>query len=887
MRWFLALGTATLVAIPTVQAQEGQATQHDGQLPATELQAAQAMRAAGQIPVVDGRLDDSVWQDVIPITDFRQKNPTEGAPASEKTEVRFLYTDHDLFIAVRAFDSDPERMFSPLVRRDQEVNSDYVAIALDTYHDRRTAYQFIVNASGSRRDLFIYDDGARRDDTWDPVYDWATATDPSGWSAELRIPFSQLRFAHADRNNFGLRITRFINRKSEESNWPFVPRDQAGEVSHYGELVGLAALPSPRRVELLPYTAGSRRLAPTVAGNPLSGSQSEMRYGGDLKLGLTSGITMDVTFLPDFGQVEADPAVVNLSGFESFFPEKRPFFVEGTDLMRLTFATGVFGDEGLVYTRRIGRDPQLSPDVGSNYLKSPTETTILGAAKITGQLGKGWALGATQALTSKENGRLVTPTGGAAGAAAVEPFTSYSVVRLQRTVARGRITYGGIVTGVFRNLDDTAFQVLHRNAMSGGLDLRGRFGGDAYEFESKLLGTRVAGTRDALLRTQLSTAHAFQRPDQTYFTLDSNRTSLAGFAAHVRLAKVQGFFTWYGRYTTRSPGLEPNDIGFLRRGDIHNAEAGTTLRWLKPGPVFRRAELRLRQDIQSTYGWELGNTTTEARFEATFNNYWSFDQNAEWEPAHVDTRVLRGGPGVNVPAHYHFNGGVNSDPRRAVTGNVDWRTTVEDESGRKELTLSGGITYRPPGPVSINVALRRQWGLDDRQYLLGETVGANDYYVLGRMKRREVNLTLRSDIAMSPRLSLQLYAQPFASGRNFDQIRLVSNPRGGEYNAQFDLLGPDRLTRPGGSADATIDLNRDGIVDLSFSEPNRRVVSLRTNAVLRWEFRPGSSLYLVWNQNRADELYTGDLHTLENLGDSFGATGSHVFAIKVAYWIGL
>ena len=850
-------------------------------------QQARAVRVSGQAPAIDGKLDDAAWRNAAPISEFTQTNPNEGQPSSERTEVSFLYTDHDLYVGIRAFDREPGAIAGPLLRRDpDEVRSDYVTIKIDSYHDRRTAYEFSINPAGSRADEFIYDDGARSDNSWNPVYDWAAGKDGQGWSAELRIPFSQLRFSHQDQQTFGLRVVRFIARRNEESNWPFVPRDQAGEVSNYGDLVGLTNLPAPRRVEILPFTAASRQIEPAIGGSPL-GSRSQFRTGGDLKLGLTSGLTLDATFNPDFGQVEADAAVVNLTGFETFFPEKRPFFIEGTDLLRFTLSNGFSGDEGLVYTRRVGRNPQISPSSSGQIVDVPSETTILGAAKITGQLGNGWALGAAQALTAKERATLSNVAGVQTGTASVEPFSSYSVVRVQRTINAGRTSYGAVGTGLFRNLDDAAFAVLHRNALGLGADIRGRLSRDKYEYEAKFMGTRVDGSPAAILRTQTSLTHAFQRPRQTHMRVDSARTSLTGFASNIRVAKVTGFVTWFARYNTRSPGLESNDVGYLQRADRHQWESQINLRWLTPGRTFRRFELRLRQDIQATYGLEIGSTTTEMRIDATFRNYWTFNQNAEWEPYHVDARALRGGPAIEVPVHYHFNGGLNTDSRRRVTGNLSWQTTVENESRRKELTISGGMNYRPPGPVALSLTLRRNWNLDDRQYLTAATVGGVTQYVLGRMKRREVTATLRADIGLTPRLSFQLYAQPFASARKFDNIRLVPNPRIGRYLPQFDVLLADRLTRGTASSNATVDLNRDGVADFSFTEPDRHVLQLRTNMVLRWEFRPGSTLFLVWNQNRSDEEFTSDLHAFEDLGNTFSATGRHVLALKVSYWIGL
>ncbi|MBI4500034.1 MAG: carbohydrate binding family 9 domain-containing protein [Gemmatimonadetes bacterium] len=885
MRVSLLLAAAVAFAIPTVQAQEARPVRLSGSGNDVAPEAAYAVRARDALPVIDGRLDDRAWQTTTPLTDFRQRNPDEGAPATERTEVRFVYSDRDLYIGIRAFDREPSRIVGRLVRRDQPVSADYVDLFIDSYHDRRTAFGFSVNPSGARGDVFVYDDGQRRDDSWDPVYDWATQVDSLGWTAELRIPFSQLRFPKRDSLAFGLRVRRFINRKNEEDNWPFFPREQAGEVSRYADLSGLKGIPAPRRLEFLPYSGASRSFEPGIAG-AYDPSRSTVRTGGDLKVGLTSGLTMDLTITPDFGQVEADPAVVNLTGFESFFPEKRPFFVEGTDIFRFPLSNNpFFGDEGLVYTRRIGREPQLTAISPTGFLDSPLETTILGAAKISGQIGRGWSLGIAQALTSKEQARLLNPAGGEIGRVGIEPFTSYTVVRARRVTHQGRVVYGVVATGVGRRLDDAAFDVMHRTGFAGGGDYRARFGHDTYEFQGAVMGSRVDGSRNAILQTQLNLTHNFQRPDQTYAVLDSTRTSLTGLSAQAKLGKVAGPLIWEARFATRSPGFEANDIGFMRRADAHEGQVQATYRWLKPGTFFRRFDWTWSLDGSTTYGGELGTTTLQTVVTAQFLNYWRASTQIAWEPAHIDIRALRGGPSLIVPAHWHINPNFSSDSTKELLGTFTVQSTIEDESGKKELTLNPGLRWRPPGPVALSIGARTQWSLEDRQYLTTRTVAASPYYVFGRMNRREVSLTLRTDVSVTPRLTFQFYAQPFVSARRFENIKFVSSPHADRYADRFDVLGADRLTR--GQGLARVDVNRDGVFDFSFDDPDHRVVSLRTNAVLRWEFRPGSTLYLVWQQNRNDEANLGTLDALHDLGNTFSATGRNVLAVKIAYWIGL
>ncbi len=865
-------------------------------------QEAIAVRVNGETPVVDGQLRDPAWGYAPAITDFVQRNPIEGAAPSESTVVRFAYTDRDLFVAFRAYDRTPDRVYGRLVRRDQRTAADQLSLFIDSYHEGRTAYEFTFNPSGARRDVFIFADGAGRDDSWDPVYDWATRVDSLGWTVELRIPFSQLRFANGDSLVFGLRLRRSINRRNEEVNWPFFPRDQAGEVSRYGQLVGLEQLPPPRRAEALPYVAGSTEFSPEETDNPFAtGRSSDFRVGADAKFGITSGLTLDLTVNPDFGQVEADPAVVNLTEFETFFPEKRPFFIEGTDLFQfgLNPRVGGFGfggggggggrgQEGLVYTRRIGRNPQVRPDALGGYAEPIDQTTILAAAKLSGNLGNGWAMGVMEALTAKEWSDIVDSTG-TPGASPVEPFTSYTVVRALRSVNRGRLTYGLIGTGTLRRLDEADFDRLHNSAFTGGLDIRGRFGRDRYEFNLAAMGSRVDGSAEALTRTQRSSARYFQRPDADYVELDTTRTSLSGFAGYGRLAKSVGFVTWDLRLTSRSPGMETNDLGFQRQADIHQERAELELRWLEPGRVFRRFELTFEEMASWTYGWERTRTSFQTRASSDFLNYWNLNASAEVFLSKLEPRLLRGGAAFKEPARWEFRLGGRTNFRRPVWASLSANYAYEEESGADRWGVGGGIRWRPPGSFSVSAEARVSWGANDRQYITQRTPDDADstYYVLGELDRKEVSLELRADLAITPRLSLELYAEPFASAGKYDVIKLAADPRADRYHDRFDVLGSDRMNRPGDDAPVEVDVDGDGEVDFEFAEPDFRVVSFRTNVVLRWEFRPGSTLFVVWQQDRGQDWPGGPLRITTALVDAFEAPGMHVFAVKLAYWFGL
>ena len=900
-RVLLALGLATAALTAPVSAQiaspKGQGTNAAESARTVTARRAYTVRVQGEAPEIDGILDDPAWEGVPPITRLIQREPREGEVVSESTTVRFVYTDKDLYVGFRGYDSG--KPYGRLVRRDQRTAADYFNLFIDSFHDRRQAFEFAINPSGARRDVFIYNDGRGRDDSWDPVYDWATKIDSLGWTVEMRIPFSQLRFSSSDSLTFGLRVRRSINRNNEEASWPFFPRDIAGEVSQYGDLVGFVSVPNPRQIEFLPYVAGDATFEPAEPGNPFraTGQSQNYRFGGDVKVGVTSGLTLDATINPDFGQVEADAAQVNLTAFETFFPEKRPFFIEGTNLYQfsLTPASGGFGgfggggrgaQEGLVYTRRIGRQPHFQPDDLGGYAERVTQTTILGAAKMSGNIGGGWQMGLMQALTKKEYASVIDSVGDP-NRSAVEPFTSFSVARLEKSANQGRLSYGLLGTAVVRDLDESRFELLHDRAFTGGADMRARFGGNDYDFQVAGMGSYVQGTPEAIAITQLRSARYYQRPDQDYVTFDPTRTYLAGYSGYAQIAKVQGFTNWKLRYDTRSPGFESNDIGFLRRADAHDQRAELDLRWLRPGKIFRRFEWNFDQSAQFNYGWERTQTELSTRLNADFHNWWNFNLNIERKFDALDTRMLRGGPAFRKPGSWEFRVGGRSDFRRPVQVSAGVTRTVEDYSNATGWRANARLGLRPPGRFGISWDARVSSTTNDRQYITTRPTSDSTYYVLGRLDRQELSLTMRLDFAITPRLSFEFYAQPFVSAGVYSPLRLAADVRNVDYLARQDVLEDDRMNRPGEGQTIEVDADRDGTVDFTFLDPNFRIVSLRTNAVVRWEFKPGSTLFFVWQQNRGQRTSNGSDGIRGGLIDGFRGDGTNVLAVKVAYWIGM
>src|SRR5688500_18508445 len=417
--------------------------------------AAMAVRAT-QAPVLDGVTTDAAWAAARVIDEFREYEPDEGAVSRFRTEVRIAYDDRNLYVLARMFDPAPDSIISLLSRRDVRTQSEQIKLVIDSYHDGRTAYQFITNPAGVKRDFYVYNDGVE-DPSWDAVWNVATAIDSLGWVAEFQIPFSQMRFANKAEHTFRMLIVRDVARTNERISWPLYRRNQPGYVSQGADVGGISNLPSPRRLEVTPYVVAKNVTAPD--GDRFSHEQ-RVTGGADVKWGLSSNLTLDATINPDFGQVEADPAQLNLSAFESFFAEQRPFFLEGTGIFTFntTCGDGGMGCPGLFYSRRIGRSPQLRNEEGYFEESAPTATTILGAAKVTGRLGNGLSVGVLDAMTQREAG-LADRT--------IEPASNYFVTTFQQDLRGGQTGIGAMVTSVRRNLDEHTTALDRKSVVKG------------------------------------------------------------------------------------------------------------------------------------------------------------------------------------------------------------------------------------------------------------------------------------------------------------------------------------------------------------------------------------------------------------------------------------
>lgn len=839
-------------------------------------EAARAARA-GSIRL-DGVLDENAWREAQYISDFTQREPNEGAPATDSTSVAFVYDDDAIYIGARLHSSDPSAIRALVTRRDREGSSEQLVISLDTFRDRRTAYTFAVTAAGVRVDYYQSADfESARDYTYDPVWEARTTIDSTGWTAEMRIPFSQLRFSAADEQVWGVNVVRLTPARNESAYWMLVRRNDTGWSSRMGDLAGVRGVRPSRRVELLPYVATDTRFASSVnANNPFDEKRrSEFRAGGDVKLGLGPSATLEATFNPDFGQVEADPAEVNLSAFETFFAERRPFFTEGTQLL---------GRLGIFYSRRIGAAPVLHP--GTTYADVPRNSTILGAAKLSGRLPSKLTFAGLTALTDRESARTFDATTNVSSRSEVAPRTFYGVGVLQQEFGRDASTVSVILTSVERDIQSgsLAERALARRAYNGLFDSRLRWNRGQYDVNAFAGFSYVAGDSLAIGAQQASSRRYFQRPDADHVDFDPGRTSLGGYYVGLGHSKVSGaHWLWDIDLLVESPGYEINDLGRSSGTDDRTFLLNLRYRETKRGSLFHNWSVGLSEATEWNFGGVRQLTNFEFTSFATLKNFWRAHLGGGTNLRGLNDNLTRGGPLMGTKANRYAYVDLSSQAG-ARTGWTFSLSRSHGGDGARATSANVSLSLRPGAQWELTLTPAYSGNTVSRQYVTslegGNAATFGRRYVFAFVERDQYSLRLRLNYALTPNLTLETYAEPFAAcGQFYDYGELPAarsrdlRTYGGDGTtiSPRDSLGRRQVT--------------DGTASFTLGNSDFNVRSFRSNVVVRWEWRPGSTLFLVWQQDRFTQDSNGLAARPGGLWDALSADGTQFLALKVSYWL--
>ncbi len=831
------------------------------------------VRLTGTPPTINGKLDDRAWEEGDWAGDYIQQTPNEGAKPSQPTELKILYDDRNIYVAIRVYD-DPALVHRYPGRRDDLVG-DIVGICFDSYNSKRTGFEFDLTAGGSKIDLILGNGELEWDTTWDAVWDGAVAHDEKGWTAEFRVPLSQLRFGRQEEQIWGMHAWRWISRFQEESQWQLIPRQNTGRMHQLGELHGIRSLPRPRHIELLPHLLGRAAQYPEA----VSGVEGSASAGLDVKVGLTSNFTLDATVNPDFGQVEADPSVINLTAYETFYEEKRPFFLEGRKILDFE----IEGFDQLFYSRRIGQAPSYSPELAADEsVNIPESTTILGAAKVTGRTENGLSVGVLQSFTANETASISSSSGNREQT--VEPFASYTVGRVHKDWNNGNTSLGGMVTESHRSISDPELAFLPSNALTGGVDFTRHFANRSWLLDASAVFSQIQGDHEAIRALQTNPVHYYQRPDAGHLGVDERATSLSGHGGSVRFGRSEtsrlrltDHLHWY------SPGLDLNDLGFLRQADIVSNQVFLGWSETEPRSIFRQySAVFVREDE-----WDFGGLKTKSanRIEASarFKNKWEALGNFGFVQS-VDTRALRGGPALRF--HDTWNGLLNleTDSSRRVSFALAGENTRALGDNSRVSRIAGTARFRLSNRFSFSGQPSYQKLANNLQYAATADSAGSPRWLLGRIEQETWNFTLRVNLILTPNLTLQYYGSPFLSAGSYTEFKRATDTLAERYEDRFHALSPQEITFLPDSNSYRVQEESDP-APYTFANPDFSFRQFRSNLVLRWEYRPGSTFYAVWSQGRTGFDQHWDSGFSSNWSALWNERPENVFLVKLTFWI--
>lgn len=848
-------------------------------------------------PVINGILDEDIWIKEGTWDDgFTQNRPYNGKPSTQRTDFKILFDKDNLYVAIKAFDSSPDSIVNRLTRRDQ-ADGDLVGIIIDSFHDLRTGFLFGVSSAGVKYDQVFSDDGQKEDASWEPNWWVKTTLNKEGWVAEMKIPFSQLRFEKNSGDVWGFDIARIEYRNDEQTFWQHIPRDAPGFIHLMGELTGLEKI-KPRKIfDVTPYDVSKFETFKADPNNPFTAKGNKFGFNGglDAKVGITNNMTMDLTINPDFGQVEADPSEVNLTAYETFFREKRPFFIEGNNItnFNIGIGDGDVGNDNLFYSRRIGRSPQVGPDINSDaHFKMPMATPILGATKLTGKTQDGLSLGFVEAVTAEVKAKIDFE--GETSYQTVEPFTNYLVGRVQKDFNEGKTIIGGIFTGANRFLDNRLTDYLHKSAYSGGFDFTQYFKNKNWMFNLNAAFSQVNGSAKAITSTQMSSARYYQRPDNNYTRFDTTRTSLMGSGGRMQIMKMNGHLFLLGAVTWKTPGFETNDLGYLREADqmISVIAAGYS-EW-DPKWIYRSYNFNADIFLMNNFGGDITTSGFEWNASTTLKNYWRVWTGGNLLSSSLSTGMLRGGPMMKLPGNLYTRLGVSTDYHKKLSLSVFANRSVGLEKNSNSLYTEIEFAYKPTNYISFTLTPSYNKSYSELQYVTYLTYNNSDRYVFAGIDQKTISASLRINLNLSPNLTLQYWGQPFIASGKYHDYKYILNPLADRYTDRFHTYSPDEIIDQGDNYE--IHENPDLNDNYQIGKSDFNYKAFLSNLVIRWEYSPGSSVYLVWSQTRNGVDQVGTLDYFNNLGNLFNRRLfrenenydlKNVFLVKFSYRFGL
>ncbi len=860
--------------------------------PGQEVRTYHAARLEGDAPHIDGVLSEEVWNLAEWSGDFTQQEPYEFDKPSQPTAFKILYGTQNLYVAIRCFDSEPDKIERRLTRRDN-MDGDVVFIGIDSYYDKLTAFVFGVNAAGVKIDGRISND-SDFDITWNPVWYVRVKIDDKGWLAEMKIPYNQLRFSDSKEQVWGLEFLRILFRKQETSLWQMVPRQSAGWVSRWGKLLGIHDINPKKEIALTPYVMGGVKTSEKEEGNPYATGKSwEYNAGLDGKIAVTNDLTLNFTVNPDFGQVEADPSVVNLTSYETFFEEKRPFFLEGSNIYNFPISPGggPSGRDNLFYSRRIGRRPGYYPDTDEDeYVKFPMNTRILGAVKLSGKTKNGLSVGILESVTNREKAEI--DNHGEKRKEVVEPFTNFFNARLQQDIKKGRTIIGGMITATNRFINDSTLEFLPESAYTGGVDFETFWKQKSYNLAVNLVGSYVHGTREAILEQQLSSRRYYQRPDASHLDVDSTLTTISGFGGSIIGGKIGGGnWTYGGRVSWLSPGLELNDMGYLRSADNMQQSAWVSYEIYTPVKIFRTYNVSIRQWA----GWDFSGTNLWSGIylggRAQFMNYYVTGMGMRRSFKELDRAELRGGPAIEYPGTWQVRLFTASNSTKKFWANLAGDYEWGDQQFKHSWSIGGGINYRPFDAFQFSVEPGYSFSYEDARYVDDIETDNNNRYIMASLNRSTFVINLRINFSLTPDLSIQLWTQPFFFSGDYSDFKVVTDPGNKHYHDQFYKFPENEIWYNETDDEYQVcdpglnnpDCNPENNPDYSFSNPDFSFYDLLSNFVIRWEYIPGSTVYFVWSHGQEGYNENGEFNLGSHIDYLMNSQSTNVYLIKFSY----